>query len=83
MGNPLSTILANIFMEYYETRLLKDIAPPGLVWLRYVDDVFSIWPEDSDFDSFFTQLNDLHPCINFKVEWEQKKTDPIFGRHDP
>ena len=40
MGNPLSPILANIFMEYFESQLLKKIAPPGLIWLRYVDDVF-------------------------------------------
>ena len=78
MGNPLSPILANLFMEYFESKLLKDIAPPNLVWLRYVDDVFSIWPADRDFDIFFTRLNTLHPCINFKVEWEKDDQIPFL-----
>ena len=36
MVNPIAPILANISMEYFESKLLKDIAPPNLVWLRYV-----------------------------------------------
>ena len=43
---------------------------PNLKWLRYVDDVFMIWQNDLDFDSFFNLLIQLHPTINFKYEWE-------------
>ena len=79
MGNPLSPILANLFMKYFESKLLKDIAPPNLVWLRYVDDVFSIWPKESNFDNFFTRLNNLHPCIKFKMqEWERNDQIPFL-----
>ena len=49
-----------------------------MVWLRYVDDVFSIWPAGNDFDSFFSKLNDLHPCIKFKVEWEENGQIPFL-----
>ena len=80
MGNPLSPILANLFMEYFEKKLLKDIAPPNLVWLRYVDDVFAVWPSGSDFHTFFTRLNDLHPSITFKVEWEKDSRLPFLDR---
>ena len=78
MGKPLSPILANIFMECFESQLLKEIAPPGLIWLRYVDDIFPIWPEDNDFDNFFSWLNSLHPCIKFKVEWEKHSQLPFL-----
>ena len=49
-----------------------------MIWLRYVDDVFSIWPEDCDFNSFFSRLNSLHPCIKFKVEWEKHGRLPFL-----
>ena len=42
MESPLSPILGNIFMEYFESQLLKEITPPGLIWLRYVDDFFHL-----------------------------------------
>ena len=51
MGNPLSPVLCNLFMEYFETELLPQIC--SLKWLRYVDDVFLVWPDSLDFDSFF------------------------------
>ena len=68
MGSPLSPVLCNIFMEYFETELMSNIC--DLKWLRYVDDLFLVWPEDQDFDIFFHRLNNLHPTIKFKYEWE-------------
>ena len=68
MGSSLSPILSNIFMEFYESELLPQIG--NIHWLRYVDDIFLTWPDNEDFDQFFTNLNSIHPCIQFKVEWE-------------
>ena len=68
MGSPLSPVLCNIFMEYFETKLLPQIA--SIKWLRYVD-IFLVWPQHLDFDVFLSRLNLLHPTIKFKFEWER------------
>ena len=57
-------------MEYFETELLPLVQNGPSMWLRYVDDVFSVWPEGRDFDSFFHDLNGTAQTIKFTVEWE-------------
>ena len=76
MGSSLSPILSNIFMEYYESELLLQLG--NIHWLRYVDDIFLTWPEREDFDQFFNSLNAIHPCIKFKVEWENEGNLPFL-----
>ena len=44
MGSPLACILANIFMECFESELLSLFPLQPAIWLRYVDDIFIIWP---------------------------------------
>ena len=70
MGSPLSPVLANLNKEYLEKSLLPTLNSRPLFWLRYVDDIFALWPNDANFDSFFTELNSLSPRIKFTVEWE-------------
>ena len=58
MGSPLSPVIANLYMEYFETVLLKDIKPNGMIWLRYVDDVFTFWDDSwGDFNIFMNNLS--------------------------
>ena len=40
MGSPLGPALANIFVGYYEEKLLSEISSPA-VYFRYVDDTLS------------------------------------------
>ena len=70
MGSCLSPVLSNIFMEYFEQFLLPSIVDFNIVWYRYVDDVFAVLPGDIDIGRFLSQLNNLSPTINFKVENE-------------
>ena len=76
MGSSLSPIMSNIFMEYFETELLPNITQKK--WLRYVDDIFMSWPDDEDFNNFFHILNNLHPNIKFKYEFESEEFLPFL-----
>ena len=79
MGSPLSPLLANLYMEYFETILLPPIKPPNMVWYRYVDDIFSYWDEKwGNFNDFLARLNSLVPSIKFKCEWEKDDCLPFL-----
>ena len=81
MGNCLSPVLANLYMEYFETELLPTILPKDIkCWFRYVDDIFCIWPSALDpiFETFFNQLNNLSPSVSFTVEWESNSKLPFL-----
>lgn len=78
MGSPLSPVLANIFMEYLESEYLPNLTPRPLLWLRYVDDIFVIWPNNQTFEPFFEQVNGLFPSIKFTTEWESQGTIPFL-----
>ena len=79
MGSPLSPVLSNFFMEYFECELLPTILDVDIPWFRYVDDVFSICNlNDNDFDVFFRRLNELSPSIKFSFEWENNNQLPFL-----
>ena len=70
MGSSLSPVLANIYMEHFETHLLQDI-PADMrptLWLRYVDDIFCCFEDMSKFDAFLNLLNRVRPSIQFTYE---------------
>ena len=78
MGSPLSPVLAGLFMEYFESELLPTLSNLPKFWTRYVDDVFLIWPNSIDFNSFINELNSLVPSIKFSVEWEEGGSLPFL-----
>ena len=64
MGSPLSPIVANIFMEDFEARALETSPWKPMMWCRYVDDVFVIWPQgDQQLEEFHCHLKGLNPSI--------------------
>ena len=72
MGSPLSPVLADMFMEDFESTALLTADHRPSTWLRYVDDTFIIWPHGpQDLQLFLAHLNDLHPSIKFTMEQEQ------------
>ena len=71
MGSPLACILANLFMEHYETELRSSLPLQPAFWWRFVDDIICIWPHGQDtFQTFFDGLNGLAASIKLTVEWE-------------
>ena len=69
MGSPLSPIVANIFMEDLEMRALEMSPHKPRMWLRYVDDVFAIWPHgDCLLEIFHQHLNGQNSSIQFTME---------------
>ncbi|CAF3457421.1 unnamed protein product, partial [Rotaria socialis] len=70
MGNPLSPVLSNLFLECMEKYLMNEILNENIVWMRYVDDVFAILPNECDVNEFLAKINALCPTIKFTVENE-------------
>ena len=71
MGNPLSPLLSNLYMEFFEQRILKlNSLNFELNWYRYVDDIFCIWPTSENINDFLYNLNNLVPSIKFTLEHE-------------
>ena len=70
MGNPLSPVLSNLYMEFFENRFLPNILPNGVFWFRFVDDIFCIWPLEENVNEFLFNLNNQVPSIKFTCEEE-------------
>ena len=68
MGSPISPIVANLYMEDFETKAISSSAvhPPS-TWKRFVDDTFVVI-ESSRKEEFLHHINNLDPNIQFTTE---------------
>ena len=72
MGSPLSPIIAKLFMKDLEEQALHSAPLQPSLWLRYVDDIFVIWPYGEwDMLSFHAHLNQMSANIQFTIEKEE------------
>ena len=78
MGSPLSPVLANIFMEYFEEMALGSTSLKPSMWLRYVDDTFILWPHQEDVQTLIDHVNSIQPSIQYTMEKEQDNKLPVF-----
>ena len=67
MGSPLSPIVANIYMEHFETKALETAPHPPSLWKRLVDDTFVIL-ETTYKEEFFQHINGIEEKIQFTAE---------------
>ena len=71
MGSLLSPILAEIYMNHLENRILEGSKFCGMIrhWTRYVDDILIVWAgTNRQMDHFLTETNAMNENIKFTVE---------------
>ena len=67
IGSPVSPIVVDLYMEYFEQKVLCTSTQPPRTWLRYVDDTFVIQKEDHK-QTFLEHINSVDPAIKFTVK---------------
>ena len=78
MGSPVSSVVANLFMERLEEEALSSTgALRPRVWKRYVDDVFPILPR-ANVKDFLKYLNSIENSIKFAVDEESNSRLPFL-----
>jgi len=71
MGAPLPPVVANLFMEDFESKALNSSRLLPKLWKRYVDDTNVIWfHSHEELDLFFDHLNNQSSAIKFTKEQE-------------
>ena len=78
MGSPVSPVVANLYMAKFERQALetfRDTQPK--VWLRFVDDVFSIMKKRT-VQNLLSHLNKQDPSIRFTIEAEENDHLPFM-----
>ena len=79
MGSPLSPVLANLYMEFFEEMAIDTATHKPTLWIRYVDDTFVIWTHgDSELQAFLGHLNSLRESIQFTMEEEEQGQLPFL-----
>ena len=71
MGSPLSPLLANIYMEYFEEMALGSTSLKPSMWLRYIDDTFILWPHQEDVQILLDHVNSIWPSLQFTILKEE------------
>lgn len=77
MGASISVTVANLTMEAIEAQALSSFTPAPKVFLRYVDDCFSIL-QRKNLDPFTAHLNNIQAAIKFTVEVESEGQLPFL-----
>ena len=67
MGSPVSPVIANIYLEYFESLAIP--SSPALIkwWFRYVDDVHSATRKDQ-VNQLQEHLNSIDPRVKVNIE---------------
>ena len=67
MGPPISSIVANLYMENFEVRVINTSPHPPLMWKRFVDDTFVVI-KAAHKQEFLEHINSIDPHIQFTSE---------------
>ena len=73
MGSPVSAVVVNLCVEFFEELALETAPTRPRLWKRYVDDTFCILRKGST-EELLHHLNGVRPTIKFTVEQEEDGT---------
>ena len=77
MGSPVSPIVANLFMEWFEENAIQTFMYEINIWKRYVDDTI-VALDESLLEDFTAHINGIHPSIKFTREEETERSLPML-----
>ena len=73
MGSKVSPSFAILYMDYFESTHVYTYQLQPTVYLRYIDDIFMIWPHgNTELATFVEFLNTREPNIKFSTESSDK-----------
>ena len=67
MGSPVSPVIANTYLEYFESLAIPSSPTFLKWWFRYVDDFHSATRKDQ-VKKLQEHLNSIHPHIQFTIK---------------
>ena len=74
MGTRLAPSYANIFMGELETKTIQSYDKEPLLWVRFIDDIFSIWTHgEAELHKYHDHLNSYHENIKYTMEHSYEK----------
>ncbi|XP_035433678.2 uncharacterized protein LOC118265072 [Spodoptera frugiperda] len=80
MGNPVTPILANLWMEYFEAKVLRQDPNIIKVWKRNVDEIFCIFTgSQQDIERYIMNLNSINANMKFTYKMETDRTLAFLG----
>ena len=70
MGSPVSAVVANLYMEHFETLALSSAIRKPRMWKRYVDDTCCVVEKGVE-NELLDHINKIKPSIKFSMEVEK------------
>ncbi len=77
MASPVSAVVANLYMEFFEEEALNSAPVKPVLWKRYVDDIFCIVKKGSE-KHLLDHLNSVRPSIKFTMEPDEDSKLPFL-----
>ena len=76
MGKKFAPNYANLFLAKWEQEALAKCPKKPSCFLRFLDDIFIIWPHSqNEFNEFFEILNSHHESIKLKASVQKQEID--------
>ena len=75
MGNPLSGLLAILFMDSLERSVISQLSNNISCYSRYIDDIFLLTNNKETANAIQTEFNNAHPAMKFTLELPNTDVD--------
>ena len=81
MGSPVSAVVANLYINFFNELALETVPTRPRLWKRYVDDTFCILGKGST-KEFLCHLNGIRPTIKFTEDGALPFLDTLLRRRE-